>query len=202
MEPLVQWLLGGFVVSLLFILIARWFWKRYDQPSEAALEWQKEQEEKREERKVWESVEMQMRREAEEAERQAAFQIKREAAASSGKAPDARAVSKAFESLGTPVQQPASTESDLELEADDSDVELAPDLVQVRQDAWDGNEGEQHAEEDREEPDWELVERLKRIAESTETEEVPHPEIPEAPSLPDVKETTSEQFESWLTEEE
>ena len=35
------------------------------------LEWQKEQEEKRKERKVWESVEMQMRREAEEAERKA-----------------------------------------------------------------------------------------------------------------------------------
>ena len=55
MEPLVRWLLGGFVVSLLFIAVARWFWKRYDQPSEAALEWQKEQEEKRKERKVWES---------------------------------------------------------------------------------------------------------------------------------------------------
>ena len=81
MEPLVRWLLGGFVVSLLFIVVARWFWKRYDQPSEAALEWQKEQEEKRRERKVWESVEMQMRREAEEAERKAAFQIKREMAA-------------------------------------------------------------------------------------------------------------------------
>ena len=39
MEPLVQWLLGGFVVSLVFIVIARWFWKRYDKPSEAALEW-------------------------------------------------------------------------------------------------------------------------------------------------------------------
>ena len=99
MEPLVQWLLGGFVVSLLFILVARWFWKRYDQPSEAALEWQREQEEKRNERKVWESVEMQMRREAEEAERKAAFQIKREVAASSGTAPDAKTVSKAFESL-------------------------------------------------------------------------------------------------------
>ena len=116
MEPLVQWLLGGFVVSLLFIAVARWFWKRYDRPSEAALEWQKEQEEKREERKVWESVEMQMRREAEEAERKAAFQIKREVAASSGKAPDAKTVSKAFESLGTPVQQPPSKEKDLETE--------------------------------------------------------------------------------------
>jgi len=145
---------------------------------------------------------MQMRREAEEAERQAAFQIKREVAASSGKAPDASTVSKAFESLGTPVQQPASTESDLELEADDSDVELAPDLVQVRQDAWDGNEDVPHAEEDREEPDWELVERLKRIAESTETEDVPHPEIPEAPSLPEIEDSKPEQFESWLTEEE
>ena len=44
---------------------------------------------------------MQMRREAEEAERKAAFQIKREVAASSGTAPDATTVAKAFESLGT-----------------------------------------------------------------------------------------------------
>ena len=189
MEPLVQWLLGGFVVSLLFILIARWFWKRYDQPSEAALEWQKEQEEKRKERKVWESVEMQMRREAEEAERKAAFQIKREAAASSEK----HRMQERSQRPSNHLEHRSTTcfnRKRPELEADDSDVELAPDLVQVRQDAWDGNEDEQHAEEDREEPDWELVERLKRIAESTETEEVPHPEIPEAPSLPDVKETT------------
>ena len=200
MEPLVRWLLGGFILSLLFIIVARWFWKRYDKPSEAALEWQREQEEKRKERKVWESVEMQMRREAEEAERKAAFQIKREVAASSGTAPDAKTVSKAFESLGAPVQQSASTEKDLETESDDSDIEHVPELVQVRQDAWDGND--EQPDEQPQEPDWELVERLKRIAGSHETEEVPHPEIPEAPSLPDVQESTSEQFESWLTEEE
>ena len=200
MEPLVRWLLGGFVVSLLSILIARWFWKRYDQPSEAALEWQKEQEEKRKERKVWESVEMQMRREAEEAERKAAFQIKREVAASSGIAPDANTVSKAFESLGTPVQQSVSTEKELETESDDPDVEHVPELVQVRQDAWDGND--EQPDEQPQEPDWELVERLKRIAGSDETEEVPHPEIPEAPLLPEVQESIPEQFESWLTEEE
>ena len=200
MEPLVQWLLGGFVVSLLFIVIARWFWKRYDQPSEAALEWQKEQEEKRQERKVWESVEMQMRREAEEAEQKAAFQLKREAAASSGTAPDAKTVSKAFESLGALMQQSASAERDLDAESETSDIEHVPELVQVRQDAWDGND--EQSDEQPEEPDWELVERLKRIAGSDETEEVPHPEIPEAPSLPDLEESTSEQFQSWLTEEE
>ena len=179
MEPLVRWLLGGFVVSLVFILVARWFWKRYDRPSEAALEWQKEQEEKRKERKVWESVEMQMRREAEEAERKAAFQIKREIAASSGTAPDPKVVSKAFESLGAPVHQSASTEKDFETESDDSDVENLPEPVQVRQDAWDGDD---------EQPD--------------ELEEIPYPEIPEAPSLPNLEEPTSEQFHSWLTEEE
>ena len=74
--------------------------EKFDQPSEAALEWQKEQEEKRKERKVWESVEMQMRREAEEAEQRAAFQLKREIAASSGTPPDAAIVAKAFASLG------------------------------------------------------------------------------------------------------
>ena len=179
MEPLVRWLLGGFVVSLLFIVVARWFWKRYDRPSEAALEWQREQEEKRKERKVWESVEMQMRREAEEAERKAAFQIKREMAAYSGTAPDSKVVSKAFAALEAPVQQSASTEKDLEMESDHSDVEHVLEPVKVRQDAWDGNDGQ---------PD--------------ELEEIPYPEIPEAPSLPDLEESTSEQFQSWLTEEE
>ena len=199
MEPLVRWLLGGFVVSLLFIVVARWFWKRYDQPSEAALEWQKNK--KRSVRNgkfgnpsrckcVVKPRKLNVRR----------VSNQREVAASSGKAPDAKTVSKAFESLGTPVQQSASTEKDLETESDDSDVELVPELVQVRQDAWDGND--EQPDERPQEPDWELVERLKRIAGSDETEEVPHPEIPEAPSLPNLEEPTSEQFHSWLTEEE
>ena len=140
------------------------------------------------------------KRQAEETERKAAFQIKREVAASSGKAHDAKTVSKAFESLGAPVQQSASTENDLETESDDSDVDGVPELVQVRQDAWDGND--EQPDEQPQEPDWELVERLKRIAGSDETEEVPHPEIPEAPSLPNPDESTPEQFQSWLTEEE
>ena len=191
MEPLVQWLLGGFILSLLFIIIARWFWKRYDKPSEAALEWQKEQEEKRKERKVWESVEMQMRREAEEAERKAAFEIKREVAASSGTAPDAKVVAKAFESLGTTPLPAAQEGIETEQEVDDSDVENVEDLVKVRQDAWDGAE---HSEEDEpQEPDWELVDRLKRIAESDETEEIPHPELPHAPNLPHISAEDSEE---------
>ena len=191
MEPLVQWLLGGFILSLLFIIIARWFWKRYDKPSEAALEWEKEQEEKRKERKVWESVEMQMRREAEEAERKAAFEIKREVAASSGTAPDAKVVEKAFESLGTTPLPTAQEAIDSEEEVNDSDVENVEDLVKVRQDAWDGAE---HSDEDEpQEPDWELVDRLKRIAESDETEEIPHPELPHAPNLPDVSAEDSEE---------
>ena len=185
MEPLVQWLLGGFVLSLVFILIARWFWKRYDQPSEAAIEWQKEQEEKRKERKVWESVGMQMRREAEEAEQKAAFQIKREAASSSGKAPDAQLVAKAFESLGGAPQPVAKAIAELPEELSNSDVEDIPDLVEVRQDAWDGAE---HTDDEPQEPDWELVERLKRIAESEDAEEVPHPELPPAPNLPEIVE--------------
>ena len=132
MEPLVQWLLGGFILSLLFIVIARWFWKRFDKPSEAALEWQKEQEEKKKEREVWESVEMQMRREAEEAERKAAFQVRREVAASSGTSPDAKTVAKAFESLGTTSfptpQEGTEQESD---EPQEPDWELVDRLKRI-----------------------------------------------------------------------
>ena len=186
MEPLVQWLLGGFILSLFFIGIARWFWSRYDKPSEEAIEWQKEQAEKRKERKVWESVEMQMRREAEEAEQKATFQQKRIKAASSGTAPDAKVVAKAFESLGgTPSAKSVDESEVIDLE-DDSDVHAVDELVEVRQDAWDGEAPLESTEP--EEPDWELVERLKRIAEADELEEKPHPELPDAPILPDISE--------------
>ena len=132
MEPLVQWLLGGFILSLLFIVIARWFWKRFDKPSEAALEWQKEQEEKKKEREVWESVEMQMRREAEEAERKAAFQVRREVAANSGTSLDAKTVAKAFESLGT--TSPPTSQEGTEQESDEPqepDWELVDRLKRI-----------------------------------------------------------------------
>lgn len=184
MEPLVQWLIGGFILSLLFIFIARWFWKKFDQPSEAALEWQKEQEEKRKERKVWESVEMQMRREAEEAEQRAAFQLKREIAASSGTPPDAAVVAKAFASLGGAPEPIVKTEAKVEEEVDNSDLENVPDLVKVRQDVWDESADN---DERQEEPDLELVERLKRMAESGNMDEIPYPELPHAPSLPDIE---------------
>ena len=186
MEPLVQWLLGGLILSLLFIGITRWFWSRYDKPSEEAIEWQKEQAEKRKERKVWESVEMQMRREAEVAEQKATFQQKRIKAASSGTAPDANVVAKAFESLGgTPSAKSVDESEVIDLE-DDSDVHAVDELVEVRQDAWDGEAPLEPTEP--EEPDWELVERLKRIAEADELEEKPHPELPDAPVLPDISE--------------
>ncbi len=191
MEPLVQWLLGGFVLSLLFIFIARWFWTRYDQPSEAAIEWQKEQEEKKKERKVWESVEMQMRREAEDAEQKATFQIKREAVAKSGKAPDAEVVAKAFESLGGAPEATITTALSDEKTIDDSDLEDVPELVEVRQD---GLVSEDYTEvPEPEEPDWELVERLKRIAESEDADEYPHPELPDAPILPEIDLEDSEE---------
>ena len=189
MEPLVQWLLGGFILSLLFIGIARWFWTRYDKPSEEAIEWQKEQAEKRKERKVWESVEMQMRREAEDAEQKATFQQKRIRAASSGTTPDAKVVAKAFESLGgTPSAKSVEESEVIDLE-DDLDIHAVGELVEVRQDAWDGEDGEAPLDlAEPEEPDWELVERLKRIAEADELEEKPHPELPDAPVLPDIRE--------------
>ena len=186
MEPLVQWLLGGLIFSLLFIGITRWFWSRYDKPSEEAIEWQKEQAEKRKERKVWESVEMQMRREAEDAEQKATFEQKRITAASSGTTPDANVVAKAFESLGATPSVNSVDESEIIDLEDDSDVHVVDELVEVRQDAWDGGEQPNLAEP--EEPDWELVERLKRIAEADELEEKPHPELPDAPVLPQIGE--------------
>jgi len=186
MEPLVQWLLGGLILSVLFIGITRWFWSRYDKPSEEALEWQKEQAEKRKERKVWESVEMQMRREAEEAEQKATFEQKRIKATSSGTTPDPKVVAKAFESLGVNPSVKAVEESEVIDFEDDSDVHAVDELVEVRQDAWDGEIQPDLAEP--EEPDWELVERLKRIAEADELEEKPHPELPDAPVLPDLSE--------------
>ena len=73
-----------------------------------------------------------MRREAEEAERKAAFQVRREVAASSGTSPDAKTVAKAFESLGTTClptpQEGTEQESD---EPQEPDWELVDRLKRI-----------------------------------------------------------------------
>ena len=86
---------------------------------------------------------------------------------------------------GSPKAKSVEESEVIELE-DDSDVHAVEELIEVRQDAWDGEEQPDISEP--EEPDWELVERLKRIAEADDLEEKPHPELPDAPILPEVVE--------------
>ena len=72
MDDLVETLAIGLFVSLILIFISWWFWKRYDEPSEAQIEREESIAKKKEETKMWRAVEAQMAEEKAAAEQQAA----------------------------------------------------------------------------------------------------------------------------------
>ena len=82
------------------------------------------------------------------------------------------------------------------MESDDSDADRSRTCTSSTR-RWDNIQPDEQPQE----PDWELVERLKELLVLMKPRKY-HPEIPEAPSLPNLEEPTSEEFHSWLTEEE
>ena len=60
MEDLVETLAIGLILSLILIFISWWFWKRYDEPSEAQIEREESIAKKKEETQMWRAVEAQM----------------------------------------------------------------------------------------------------------------------------------------------
>ena len=210
MEDLVRTLITGFVVSILFLGISYFFWKRFDKPTEKMIEHQETKAKVRHERKMWRAVEAQMSREQMAAEEEAIFQRRKAEERERAKPPEQGVVSNAWASLGmetvdTTTSNITSTEdnnsfednnsnisnrptsideSDIQ-EVDDSDVLHVQSPVEVRQD------GETTIEEIEEvivvapnaPPDWKLVDKLTELSQSEILEETPHPEIPRAPEL-------------------
>lgn len=197
MEDLVETLVTGFVVSALFIVIVWWFWRRYDQPSDAQLEREEELAKKKEEQAMWRAVEAQMAEEKAQMEEHALYLRKKAEQTQRAQPPAVGALTNALEALGTatsatteashasfegsvkaPKEATHLEEADLEVE-DDRDVLLASAPIDVRQDL-----GVVSAPGgDVSEPDWTLVEKLDQLAKAEAVEETPHPELPEAPDL-------------------
>lgn len=201
MEDLVETLIIGFVVSVLFIGIVWWFWRRYDQPSEAQLEREEELAKKKQEQQMWRAVEAQMAEEKAQMEEHALYLRKKAEQTQRAQPPSVGALNNALEAFGSTAETTAGTtaetsqpsfegsleapkeathldEADLEVE-DDRDVLLASTPIEVRQDL--GVVAQPSGEVS--EPDWALVEKLDQLAKADTVEATPHPELPEAPDL-------------------
>ena len=178
----------GLIVSLVFIAVSYFFWKRYDRPTPLMIERQEEKDRLKEERQTWQEVEARMRAENEEAELKAAYERRKAEERSRSLVPEATQVSDAWKSLGVSAPESATFEAKgddanaalrpvdqtalSEEVAGDDDVLNAAEPVQVRQD-----KGVQPGAE---EPDWELIEKLDEIAKK---DEIVVPDVPEAPDL-------------------
>ena len=188
MSELWDTLTTGLIVSLVFIAVSYFFWKRYDQPTPLMIERLQEKARLKKERQTWQEVEARMRAENEEAERKAAYERRKAEERSRSIVPEASQVSDAWKSLGVSAPEPTTFQAENEdANADlrpldqtamgeevvgDDDVLNAAELVQVRQD-----KGVQPGAE---EPDWELIEKLDDIAKK---DEIVVPDVPEAPDL-------------------
>jgi hypothetical protein len=196
MSELWDTLITGLIVSLVFIALSYFFWKRYDEPTPLMIERREEKERLKAERKTWKEVEATMQAEQIAAEEKAAYERQKAAQRASMIAPEQEAVREAWKSLGVneapqAIQAAPSfaqdttdkneahriqegiglTEADLHVD----DLLAVDELVQVRQD--------QGVQASAEAPDWGLIDKLNEIAEKDVIE---LPEVPQAPDLPDL----------------
>ena len=155
MSDLVQTLITGFLTSIVLLLLVYFFWKLYDRPSKKQLELQEEKREKRKEERMWQSIEAEMAKEREQAEALALIERKKAEMRARAKPPAAGVMQDALATLDAPtegeaylerfkpaiseIQEILVDESIEQEEIDDSDVLLAPDLVEVRQDDGSGD---------------------------------------------------------------
>jgi hypothetical protein len=206
MEDLVSTLTTGLIISLIFIALSYFFWKKFDKPTPLMIEREEERKQMKEERRMWRKVENQMKVEQEEAEERAAYERRKAEERARAIIPEKDVVTSAWSMLGveqnaTSTPNEASSETfkqgdDANLEhrpvsfdaseleqVDDTDLLQAPDLVQVRQD-----EG---VTDSPEEPDWELIERMRKLGEVSEEERDLLPDAPDLPDVPDLDEDSN-----------
>ena len=150
MENLVETLAIGLLVSVILIVISWWFWKRYDEPSEAQIEREESIAKKQEETRMWRAVEAQMAEEKVAFEEQALYDRRKAEERARAVPPPTGEVSNAFAAFDMERQTPVKTFTEhhedapsaeaaligheLEIEVDDDDARYADELVEVRQD--------------------------------------------------------------------
>ena len=169
MSDLVRTLITGLITSIILLILVWIFWKIYDRPSKRQLEVEQERQEKSKEIRMWRAVEAQMAQEEAEAEALALIERKKAEQRARAIPPPSGVVSNAFAKLDAPTDGEQFNEQfkpkqeleqiqveDLveQVQQDDSDVLLAPDLVEVRQDPGEDAEHllELLAQEDENEP--------------------------------------------------
>ena len=149
-SDLVRTLITGFFTSIILLFLVYCFWKLYDRPSKRQIELQEEKREKRKEERIWKNIEAEMAKEQEQAEALATIERKKAEMRSRAQPPAAGIMQNALATLDAPTEgeeylerfkpniseiEEILVEEELETEqVDDSDVLLAPDLVEVRQD--------------------------------------------------------------------
>lgn len=182
---LFQWIGVGLGVAIVLIPTAKWFWKKFDQPSKRALEIMKRHEEDAEEAEVWAGIEAQV--EAETATKREFEMKQREKQERSGKSLDEDTSTNAWTKLGVdvpiqPVEREEAPPVILEKAIDESDsddeaeFEESPDEPDVP-DAPD-------EPDEPDEPDWELVEKMSKLAEPVDG-------VPDAPNLDELSDEES-----------
>ena len=147
MDDLVETLAIGLIISLILIFISWWFWKRYDEPSEAQIEREESIAKKKQETQMWRAVEAQMAEEKAASEQQAIYQRRKAEERARAMPPPVGEVSNAFaafEMAPQPTFSPTNEEGpnevvvleehELEPEVNDDDVLLVEDAIEVRQD--------------------------------------------------------------------
>ncbi len=150
MDALVETLTIGLLASVILIVISWWFWKRYDEPSEAQIEREESLVKKEKETQMWRAVESQMNQEKAALEEQALYQRRKAEERERALPPPTGEVSNAFAAFDMEPQTPVKsfTEhhdtapsaeaaligNELESEANDDDVHDVAELVKVRQD--------------------------------------------------------------------
>ena len=150
MSDLVRTLVTGFLTSITLLFLVYWFWKLYDRPSKKQLELQEEKREKRKEERMWQAIEAEMEKEREQAEALALIERKKAEMRARAQPPAAGIMQNALATLDAPTEgdeyndrfkpeiseiQEILVDQNIEQEEiDDSDVLLAPELVEVRQD--------------------------------------------------------------------
>jgi len=190
-SDLVRTLITGLITSIILLILVWIFWKIYDRPSKRQLEVEQERQEKSKEIRMWRAVEAQMAQEEAEAEALALIERKKAEQRARAIPPPSGVVSNAFAKLDAPTDGEQFNEQfkpkqeleqiqveDLveQIQQDDSDVLLAPDLVEVRQDPGEDAEHllellEQEDELEGEEIEPEIAESEPVLHEVEETED-------------------------------
>ena len=191
MSDLVRTLITGLITSVIFLILVWIFWKIYDRPSKRQLEVEQERQEKSKEIRMWRAVEAQMAQEEAEAEALALIERKKAEQRARAIPPPSGVVSNAFAKLDAPTSgeqfneqfKPKQGMEEIqveelveEIQQDDSDVLLAPELVEVRQDLGEDAEHllellEQEEEFEEEEIEPEIAESEPARLEAQETED-------------------------------